>query len=102
MLFEVAFKDADLWASENRSREQRKRTKVLSKIKKFLIELQNVDAKHVMVNYDKYEVKVRASGKLCLVATVTEDALPEWVDDAVRAEEGVREALKDFIDDLEL
>ena len=50
---------AKLWASENRSTQERQKCKITSKLKKFMIELAGVEPKDVLVNYRSFKVMVR-------------------------------------------
>eukprot|EP00434_Breviolum_minutum_P001783 symbB.v1.2.001578.t1/scaffold88.1/size340390/13 len=89
---------AQLWASENRSTQERQKCKITSKLKKFMIELAGVAPKDVLVNYKSFRVMVRQGGKLCPVAVVGEDMDVQWSNDGMPA---VREALDAFIAELE-
>ena len=66
-------KSQDLWAAENRPRSERMRCKVVSKIKKDMIEIGGVEAKDVKVNYKLFKVSARVSGRNLLVASVNEN-----------------------------
>ena len=88
---------AKLWASDNRSTQERQKGKITSKLKKFMIELERVEPKDVLVNYKSFKVMVRQGGKLCPVAVVGEDMDVQWSNDGVPA---VREALDAFIAEL--
>ena len=61
---------AQLWAAENRSRDERNRCRVSSKIKKFMIELRDHSAKDVLVSYKSFRVITWVNGKLVPTATV--------------------------------
>ena len=50
---------AKLWASENRSTQERQKCKITSKLKKFMIELAGVEPKDVLVNYRSFKGMVR-------------------------------------------
>ena len=89
---------AKLWASENRSTQERQKCKITSKLKKFMIELAGVEPKDVLVNYRSFKVMVRQGGKLCPVAMVGADMDVQWSNNGVPA---VREALDAFIAELE-
>ena len=89
---------AKLWASENKSTQERQKCKITSKLKKFMIELAGVESKDVLVNYRSFKVMVRQGGKLCPVAMVGEDMDVQWSNNGVPA---VREALDAFIAELE-
>ena len=89
---------AQLWASENRSTQERQKCKITSKLKKFMIELAGVAPKDVLVKYKSFKVMVRQGGKLCPVAVVGEDMDVQWSNDGMPA---VREALDAFIAELE-
>jgi hypothetical protein len=54
-----------LWISENRSKTERFRCKVVSKLKKFLIELCGFAAKEVFASYKNFKVVVRHDGQNC-------------------------------------
>ena len=84
---------AQLWASENRSTQERQKCKITSKLKKFMIELAGASPKDVLVNYKSFKVTVRQGGKLCPVAVVGEDMDVQWSNDGMPA---VREALDAF------
>ena len=56
--------DRKLWASENKSPSERKRGKIASKIKKFLIEIDAYNPRDIMVNYRNFKVTVRVQGFL--------------------------------------
>ena len=98
------FVQAGLWASENRSREARLRRKVAGKIKKYLIEVDDFEAKNVQVNYKKFSVSIRVAGtpKPIHVATVGDDAAVYWVEGVRAASPEVQEAVREFVEDLEL
>ena len=95
------FEEKGLWASENRSLEERRRAQTLSKIKKFLIELGNYEAKDVVINYNTFRAHVRVAKKLRHVANVSEEAVPEWIDGDIDVEDEVKEAGQQFLDDLQ-
>ena len=59
---------AGLWVSENRSKSERNRSKAVSKLKKFLIELRNFAPKDVIVSYKMFRVVVRLNGTLTPVS----------------------------------
>ena len=96
------FRRDGLWASENRSIEERRRFKVASKIKKFLIENEGYEPKHILVDYTHFKVMVRAAGKRHHVATVLEDASPKWHDCDCPVGEETQEAVKDAIEAFDL
>ena len=89
-----------MWASENRAPEERKRTKLVCNIKKLLIELQEVEPKHIVANYKTFKVHVRSNRRLCLVANVPENEPPQWVDEGFEVEDAVTEAVNEFADEL--
>ena len=96
-----AMREAKLWAAENRSATERKRGKVASKIKKFLIEIDSITPRDIMVNYRSYKSAVRMKQKLVHVATVNEDGYVDWADVGCPASEEVRTAIQDIVDDME-
>ena len=59
-----------LWASEDRSRTERSRCKIVSKIKKYLIELGGIALVNVIASYTGFRVVVRHNSKLIPVAQV--------------------------------
>ena len=91
---------AGLWVAENRSRVERNRSKIVSKLKKFLIELGNMNPKDVMVSYKVFKVVVRVGSRLTPLASVDADMEVHWHDvDLPFA--GVRKALEDFVSNME-
>eukprot|EP00434_Breviolum_minutum_P031768 symbB.v1.2.028095.t1/scaffold2943.1/size66754/1 len=95
-----AMKSQILWAAENRPRSERMRCKVVSKIKKFMIEIGGVEAKDVKVNYKLFKVNARVSGRNLLVASVNENGELSWLHDDV-PEAPVREAVEAFMEEME-
>ena len=89
-----------LWVAENRSLEERRRCKIASKMKKFLIELGEYDPKNVVVNYKIFKVMVRVNGKLMPMAQISGDGEVEWLDHNL-GNDAVKEALDNFITELE-
>ena len=89
-----------LWAAENRSKNERDRCKILSKAKKFMIELGGHSPKDVVVSYKMFRVITKVNGKLIPTASVSEDLVVEWLSDSV-PDANVREALDGFIGDME-
>ena len=91
---------AGLWVAENRSRAERNRAKIVSKLKKFLIELGNMNPKDVMVNYKMFKVVVRVGSKLTPLASVNEEMDLDWHDENVTPAD-VKTALEEFIANME-
>ena len=91
---------AGLWVAENRSRAERNRSKIVSKLKKFLIELGNMNPKDVMVNYKMCKVVVRVGSKLTPLASVNEEMDLDWHDENVTPAD-VKTALEEFIANME-
>ena len=89
-----------LWASENRSRTERSRCKVVSKIKKYLIELGGIAPVNVIASYKSFRVVVRHNSKLIPVAHVAVPLEVAWLEDSIVNVE-VREAMETFLQDLE-
>ena len=89
-----------IWVSENRSKSERNRSKAVSKLKKFLIELGNFAPKDVIVSYKMFRVVVRLNGTLTPVASVQDDLTVEWhqadVPSAI-----VKEAFTEFMAEME-
>ena len=89
-----------LWASENRSKLERLRCKMVSILKKFLIELDGLAAKDVHANYKAFKVVVQSDGQMLPVAYFNDNGSVQWLDKTV-VSEGVREAVESFIAELE-
>ena len=87
-----------LWASENRSKTERFRCKVLSKLKKYMIEVGGVAAKDVVASYKTFRMVLKKDGRLLPVAIIREDVSVQWLDDVAP---DAREALKAFMEELE-
>ena len=87
-----------LWASENRSKTERLRCKVLSKLKKYMIEVGGVAAKDVVASYKSFRMVLKKDGRLLPVAIIREDVSVQWLDDVAP---DVREALEAFMEELE-
>jgi len=67
-------------ASENRSKTERARCKIVSKIKKYLIEGQGPAPANITANYKTFKVVIRDQGKLVPVACVGRNLGLEWLD----------------------
>ena len=91
---------AGLWVAENRTRAERNRSKIVSKLKKFLIELGNMNPKDVMVSYKMFKVVVRVGSKLMPLASVDADMQVHW-HDADMPFADVKRALEEFIANME-
>ena len=91
---------AGLWVAENRTRAERNRSKIVSKLKKFLIELGNMNPKDVMVSYKVFKVVVRVGSKLIPLASVDSDMEVHW-HDAEMPSADVKKALEEFIANME-
>ena len=96
------FKDAHLWASENRSIEERRRVKILSKIKKFAIEYDNYEAKDIIVNYRTFKVHTRVGRKLVHLADVMDDASVLWAEGEHAAGDILKGAVEEVVEELSL
>ena len=88
-----------LWVSENRSRTERARCKIVSKIQKYLIEVHGLTPANIIASYKRFRVVIRDQGKLVPVAFVGRNHGLEWLD-ASSVVDGVREPLDAFIQDL--
>ena len=86
---------AKLWASENRTRAERQRLKVVSKLKKFMIEF-GFQANDVIANYKIHKLLARVTGKLVPVAVVNEELNIDWLHDTLPPE-AVKDAIRDFV-----
>ena len=65
-----------------------------------MIELGGHSPKDVVVSYKMFRVITRVNGKLIPTASVSEDLVVEWLNEAV-PDTSVREALDGFIGDME-
>ena len=97
----VGMRQHKLWAAENKPASERKRGKILSKIKKFTIELDSIEPRNIVVNYRRCKVSVRHGGQLVHAAFVAEDGAVEWAVRNCPVSEQVRDAIMDFAEDLE-
>ena len=69
-----------LWAAENRSKTERTRCKIVSKLNKYLIELGGFQARDVITSYEiALRVNARVSGKILPVATVIRSMRGDFV-----------------------
>ena len=71
--FNPKMQEHKLWASENRSPTERRRCKLVSKLKRMLIEHDKHEAKNVVVNYKWFHVRLRDGMGYRSVAMVTTD-----------------------------
>ena len=72
----------------------------MSKIKKYLIEVQGLTPANIIASDKTFRVLIRDQGKLVPVAFVGRNLGLEWLD-ASSVVDGVREAMDAFIHDLE-
>ena len=91
---------ATLWAAENRSREDRRRLKVVSKLKKYLIELGSYTPKNVLASYKSCKVVIRDNAKLLPIASINQDLSVNWLHNGIELQP-VQVALEEFIADME-
>eukprot|EP00438_Fugacium_kawagutii_P024685 Skav235525 [mRNA] locus=scaffold3067:14461:15133:- [translate_table: standard] len=92
--------DAQLWVAENKSRTERSRAKIVSKLKKFLVQIGEHAPREVVVHYKTFQVMVRDGGKLVPVAKVSPALEVSWLNDNVATEE-IKAALMEVIADME-
>ena len=92
--------DAKLWAAENRTRSERCRLKIVSKLKKFLIELDGHNPADVIASYKLFKVVVRKDSKHVPVALINSYLSVQWLQDDL-AGQPVRSAIQEFVADLE-
>lgn len=90
----------NLWASENRSKEERMRCKTCSKLKKFLFELGGFTPKDVVVSYKTFRVVIRSEGKVTLVASINDNCEVTWEEQELVGQE-VRDVFDEFLADME-
>ena len=91
---------AKLWAAENRSREDPRRLKVVSKLKKYLIELGSYTPKNVLASYKSCKVVIRENAKLVPIANINGDLSVSWLHNGIDLQP-VQVALEEFIADME-
>lgn len=93
-------KAQNLWVAEKRPRSARMRCKLVSKNKKFMIEIGRVEAKDIKVNYKLFKVSSRVSGRNVLVASVNGNGEFSWLHDNAPGAP-VREATESFMEEME-
>ena len=71
---------------------------MLSKLKKYMIEVGGVAAKDVVASYKTFRMVLKKDGRLLPVAIIREDVSVQWLDDVAP---DVREALEAFMEELE-
>lgn len=81
-------------------RTERFRCKILSKLKKFMIELDAHTPKDVIASYKAFRLMIRIGGRLVPVAAIAEDNAVKWLEEAPGVME-VREAIEAFVADME-
>ena len=99
--FNPKMKENKLWASENRSPTERRQCKLVSKLKKFLIEHDKQDPKNVIVSYKWFHVRVRNGRTFAHVATVNEDGEVQWAEDIGQVSATVKECMAEFEANME-
>eukprot|EP00435_Cladocopium_sp_Y103_P014011 s4480_g3.t1 len=93
---------AKLRVSEIRSRSERMRCKIVSKTKKYMIELGGFMPRDIIVSYKFFNVTARVAGKLTLIADVNEACEIMWHDsNGIGPMQDVRRAMEDFQAELE-
>ena len=97
--FNPKMREHKLWASENRSPNERRRCKLVSELKRMLIEHDKHDAKNV-VNYKWFHARLRDGMGHHNVATVTTDGRMEWMDDGL-VNATVKEAMAELEANME-
>jgi hypothetical protein len=75
---QAAFRDANLWASKNRSPSERIRGRALGKVKRMLIEVGGFSAADVIIDWRAGAVHVVRGDTAPKVAAVDEDGSLEW------------------------
>ena len=99
--FNPKMQEHKLWASENRSPNERRRCKLVSKLKRMLIEHDKHEAKHVVVNYKWFHVRLRDGMGYRSVAMVTTDGKMEWMDKDGLVSASVKEAMAELEANME-
>ena len=93
-------KEKKLWASMNRSLDERRLSRTASKIKRALIEAGNFDPKAVVVDWKALRVFVVVNRKVVHVASVSKEAEPVWIEGSCAASQEVRAAVADMLLDI--
>ena len=73
---------------------------MVSKLKKFMIELGGFQANDVIASYKMHKLLERVTGKLVPVAVVNEELNIDWLHDTLPAE-AVKDAIRVFVLDME-
>ena len=81
-------KDHKLWASQNRSPLERRKCKLVSKMKRMLIEHVGYEPESVIVSYKWFQVLARGQKRFHNVATLLADGSIQWAEsDGIVSEE---------------
>ena len=91
-------KSQSLWVAENRPCSERMRCKIVSKIKKFMIEIGGVEAKDIKVHYKLFKASARVSGRNVLVAFVNGNGELSWLQENLLGVPA-REASESFMEE---
>ena len=99
--FNPKMREHKLWASENRSPEERRRCKIIRKIKRALIEHGRFDPKNGLVSYKSFIARIRLDRSFMNIANVNPDGNIEWLGDDGVVNSDVKEAMAEFVDMME-
>ena len=99
--FNQKMREHKLWASENRSPEERRRRKIISKIKRAVIEHGRFDPKNVLVSYKSFIARIRLDRSFKNIANVNPDGNIQWLGDDGVVNSDVKEAMAEFVDMME-
>ena len=99
--FNQQMKENKLWASENRSPTERRQCKLVSKLKRLLIEHDKHDPKNVIVSYKWFHVRVRNGRTFSHVATVSADGEVLWAEDIGQVSATVKESMAEIEANME-
>ena len=99
--FNQKMREHKLWASENRTPEERRRCKIVNKIKRAFIEHGRFDPKNVLVSYKSFSARIRMDKGFMNVANVKPDGIIEWLGDDGVVNSDVKEAMAEFVEMLE-
>ena len=99
--FNPKMREHKLWASENRTPEERRRCKIVSKIKRALIQHGRFDPKNVVVSYKCCSARIRMDKGFMNVANVNPDGIIEWLGDDGVVNSDVKETMAEFVEMLE-
>ena len=94
--FNPQMKVHKLWVSETGSPNERRQCKLVSKMKRLLIEHGKHDPENVIVNFKFFHVRLRYGKTLTHVTTVSEDGEVLWAEDIRQVSATVKESMAEI------